>query len=249
MRRHRAQTCPQTSSRSCGRDSRRRPDPRRARPPRDPRRPAGRAVPRRPARLARKGSLAPDREARLAALDPDWLLPYGPDWHRKYHLLRHHLETGHDPATVTRDLVIDKAKAGGWLHRQYTAWDRLQQGQRTLLTSLGLTPTRTPLTPGTESGPRRRRGFEQSAALLRAFVERHGRTPGAREWIEADGERAMIGPWWCRTRIKQTAGHLSADHLRLIDEILPAATAQPRPSGQSEPPRDLAARPEDQPGG
>ncbi len=37
----------------------------------------------------------------LTALAPDWRLPHGADWHRKYHLLRAHLATGADPATLT----------------------------------------------------------------------------------------------------------------------------------------------------
>ncbi|WP_343245885.1 Helicase associated domain protein [Streptomyces sp. SID5785] len=78
--------------------------------------------------LARKGQLDPTRHAQLTALDPHWTLPHGPDWHRKYHLLRRHIEAGHDPATWHRDLTIDGVKAGGWLHRQLTAWTRLDEG-------------------------------------------------------------------------------------------------------------------------
>ncbi|WP_369253663.1 Helicase associated domain protein, partial [Streptomyces sp. R35] len=76
--------------------------------------------------LARKGHLDSTREAQLAALDANWTLPHGPDWHRKYHLLRRHIETGHDLATLHRDLVIDGVKAGSWLHRQFTTWTRLE---------------------------------------------------------------------------------------------------------------------------
>jgi hypothetical protein len=53
---------------------------------------------------------------------PHWILPHGPDWHRKYHLLRCHIEAGHSPATLRRDTVIDEVKAGGWLYRQFSAW-------------------------------------------------------------------------------------------------------------------------------
>ncbi|MFI1177231.1 hypothetical protein [Streptomyces melanogenes] len=42
-----------------------------------------------------------------------------------------------------------------------------------------------------------------------------------------DGERVMIGPWWCKTRMKQTTGQLSRDQQRLIDEILPPAHTTP----------------------
>ncbi|WP_329111931.1 helicase associated domain-containing protein [Streptomyces sp. NBC_01353] len=49
---------------------------------------------------ATKDQLAPERTADLTAIDPHWQLPYGPDWHRKYHLVRRHLETGR-PLTDT----------------------------------------------------------------------------------------------------------------------------------------------------
>ncbi|MFF2654290.1 Helicase associated domain protein [Streptomyces sp. NPDC058045] len=50
---------------------------------------------------ARKGLITPSREQHFTALDSNWQLPYGPDWHRKYHLLRRHIEAGHDPATLS----------------------------------------------------------------------------------------------------------------------------------------------------
>ncbi|MFD9567071.1 Helicase associated domain protein [Streptomyces sp. NPDC059994] len=180
--------------------------------------------------LARKGRLTPERAAQLTALDADWLLPHGPDWHRKYHLLQSHLADGHHPSTLHRDLVVGGVKIGGWLLRQHTAWDTLDAGQRELLTRLGATPDHSPRTtrqPPTQTGTRRRRTFTQNAELLRAFVERYGRLPGAREGIEVDGERVMIGPWWCKTRMKQTAGQLSSDQQRLIDGLLPPAPATP----------------------
>ncbi|MEV5149818.1 Helicase associated domain protein [Streptomyces sp. NPDC052727] len=174
--------------------------------------------------LTRKGHLDPTRTAQLTALDPNWTLPHGPDWHRKYHLLRHHIEAGHDPATLHRDLVIDGVKIGGWLHRQFTTWTQLQDGQRTLLAHLGLTPDQVPLparsknaTPGTRS---RRRSFHQTAELLRLFLERWGRPPNAREWMEIDGERVMIGPWLCKVRVKQSLHQLTEEQSQLMMGIL-----------------------------
>ncbi|WP_234018271.1 MULTISPECIES: DEAD/DEAH box helicase, partial [unclassified Streptomyces] len=178
--------------------------------------------------LARKGQLPEARRTRLTALDADWLLPYGPDWHRKYHLLARHLHTGHNPATLHRDTVIDGVKAGTWLQRQLTTWNTLDDGQRHLLTHLGLTPTHITLTtktrakkPTTPAGlntpkTRKRRSFEQTATLLHAYVERHGRPPGAREGIDADGERVMIGPWLCKIRTAQKNGQLSESRSQLI---------------------------------
>ncbi|WP_058041294.1 DEAD/DEAH box helicase [Streptomyces roseifaciens] len=173
--------------------------------------------------LARKGHLDPTREAQLTALDSHWTLPHGPDWHRKYHLLRRQIEAGHAPATWQRDLTIDGVKAGGWLHRQFTAWTRLDDGQRALLTHLGLTPDQVPLpAPKTSStsGTRTRRSFGQTAELLRLFVERWSRPPSAREWMEVDGERVMIGPWLCKVRTKQNLGQLTQEQGQLMIDIL-----------------------------
>lgn len=185
--------------------------------------------------LARKDQLPKPRHTRLTALDPDWLLPHGPDWHRKYHLLARHIQIGHDPATLRRDTVIDGVKAGTWLHRQLTTWSTLDDGQRHLLARLGLTPNRITLTTtktttsATPSTPRtrKRRYFEQTATLLRAFVERHGRPPRAREEIDVDGERVMIGPWLCKTRTTQKNGQLSEKRSQLIQSILREADVVP----------------------
>ncbi|MFE7029099.1 Helicase associated domain protein [Streptomyces sp. NPDC057621] len=173
--------------------------------------------------LARKERLAPDREAALTALDPDWKLPHGSDWHRKYHLLRRHLEDGNHPSTLTRDTLVHSVKAGAWLHRQLTTWPRLDPGQRDLLTRIGLTPDRIRLDlqrgAGGPSAPRRRT-FAQTAEILQLFVERWQRPPGAREWIDVDGDRVMIGPWLAKTRTKRNAGQLPASQAHLLEQIL-----------------------------
>ncbi|MFF3732960.1 hypothetical protein ACFYXM_22235 [Streptomyces sp. NPDC002476] len=143
--------------------------------------------------------------------------------------------------------MIDGVKAGSWLHRQFTTWHELNSGQRDLLTSLGLTADqvplrRTPRTPVT-SGTRKRRFFEQTALLLRAFVERHGRPPGAREWIEVDGERVMIGPWLCKTRTKQKADQLPKEQSKLMDEILREDRPGTAPDVPEEGPTDISKVP------
>ncbi|MCX4679043.1 Helicase associated domain protein [Streptomyces sp. NBC_01433] len=173
--------------------------------------------------LARKNNLDPTRETQLTALDAHWTLPHGPDWHRKYHLLRRHIEAGHAPATLHRDLVIEGVKAGSWLHRQFTTWTRLEDGRRTLLTHLGLTPGQVPSPAQSASATpraRTRRSFHQTAELLRLFVERRGRPPRAREWMEADGERVMIGPWLCKVRTRRNLHQLSEEKSQLMREIL-----------------------------
>ncbi|WP_369032768.1 DEAD/DEAH box helicase [Streptomyces adonidis] len=175
--------------------------------------------------LARKDRLTVDRDAQLTALDADWRLPYGPDWHRKYHLLRRHLEAGNHPSTLRRDTVVHGVKAGSWLHRQFTTWPQLEPGQRDLLARIGLTSDRVALDQkGTAGGPGtptpQRRTFVQTAEILRLFVERWGRTPGAREWIEVDGERVMIGPWLAKARTKHNSGQLPLSKAQLLSRIL-----------------------------
>ncbi|MFJ8957722.1 Helicase associated domain protein [Streptomyces sp. NPDC102381] len=172
---------------------------------------------------ARKGLLHPDRAAQLTALDPTWTLPHGPDWHRKYHHLRHYINAGNNPTALSRDTVIDGVKVGAWLHRQFTAWPQLDPGQHTLLARLGLTPDLIPLpapkTPNTSTSSRRR-SFGQTATLLRAFVERYHRPPTAREWIEAEGERVLIGPWLCKTRNRYRSGQLPQEQGELVQKII-----------------------------
>ncbi|WP_405680126.1 Helicase associated domain protein [Streptomyces sp. NBC_01238] len=162
--------------------------------------------------LATHHRLDETRTAALAAIDPHWQLPYGADWHRKYHLLHAHLTAGTDPATLTTNTILGSVKIGSWLARQLTQWDKLDPGQHQLLTDLDLTPTTNPLTP-----PRRtRRTFEQTVQLLELFLHREGRTPTARETITVDGERVQIGPWLAKARTKKRAGQLPPDQDTLL---------------------------------
>lgn len=188
--------------------------------------------------LDRKGRLTPARAAQLDALDPDWRLPHGADWHRKYHALRRHLEAGHHRATLTRDTVIGEMKAGSWLHRQLATWEQLEPGQRDLLTQLGLTPDRVSLdqkgAPGRQGAPRRRT-FAQTAEILQLFVQRWQRPPGAREWIEVDGERVMIGPWLAKASTKRKAGQLPESQAQLLSGILQEDWSAPH-TGWTAPP-------------
>ncbi|WP_333744874.1 DEAD/DEAH box helicase [Streptomyces ardesiacus] len=148
----------------------------------------------------------------LTSLAPDWRLPHGPDWHRKYHLLRAHLATGADPATLTRDTLLAGVKIGSWLHRQLTTWQALASGQQQMMTALGLTPDTNPLTPAR----RARRTFEETVQLLELFLHREGRAPTARETIRVDGDTVKIGAWLAKARTKHRSGQLPDDHVRLI---------------------------------
>ncbi|WP_405901820.1 Helicase associated domain protein [Streptomyces sp. NBC_00656] len=177
--------------------------------------------------LATHDRLDSARAADLTAIDAYWQLPYGADWHRKYHLLRAHLTAGNDPATLTKDTALGGVKIGSWLGRQLTQWNHLDPGQHHLLATLGLTPANNPLT-----SPRRaRRTFAQTVQLLELFVHREGRAPTAREVITVDGERVQIGPWLAKARTKKRAGQLPAEHDSLLATLFEGDwtndTAQP----------------------
>ncbi|MFE2828593.1 Helicase associated domain protein [Streptomyces sp. NPDC059271] len=178
---------------------------------------------------ARSGRLDPAREAALTALDPQWQLPYGPDWHRKYHLLARHIHAGHHPGTLTRGTTVNAVKIGGWLHRQLTDFNRLEPGQQELLTRLGFTADRALPTGGTKP---RRRTFEQTLLILRMFLDRWQRPPGARESIDVDGEHVMIGPWYTKNRSRLLAGQLPPHHTQMLTDLLTehGLTPTPRPA-------------------
>ncbi|WP_033226681.1 MULTISPECIES: DEAD/DEAH box helicase [unclassified Streptomyces] len=161
---------------------------------------------------ATKNTLDPARADALTALAPDWRLPHGPDWHRKYHLLRTHLATGADPAALTRDTQLAAVKIGSWLHRQLTTWQTLTSGQQQMMTALGLTPDTNPLTPAR----RTRRSFEETVQLLELFLHREGRAPAARETIRVDGDTVKIGTWLAKARTKHRTGQLPEAHVRLV---------------------------------
>ncbi|MQL62856.1 restriction endonuclease subunit R [Streptomyces vinaceus] len=162
--------------------------------------------------LATKNTLEAARADALTALAPDWRLPHGPDWHRKYHLLRAHLATGADPGALTRDTLLAGVKIGCWLHRQLTTWPALHPGQQHLMTALGLTPDTNPLAPAR----RTRRTFEQTVQLLELFLHREGRAPTARETIRVDGDTVKIGAWLAKARTKHRTGRLPETHARLV---------------------------------
>ncbi|WP_405628020.1 Helicase associated domain protein [Streptomyces sp. NBC_01174] len=177
--------------------------------------------------LAANDELTPARAEALSTLDPNWRLPYGADWHRKYHLLRAHLEAGNDPSALTPDIRIAGVNITSWLTRQLTRWTTLDPGQRDLLSTLNLTPATSPLVPSR----RTRRTFAQTVQLLELFLHREGRAPNAREMINVDGERVQIGPWLAKARTKKRGGQLPAEHDSLLGTLFEGDwandTAQP----------------------
>ncbi|WP_051879437.1 helicase associated domain-containing protein [Streptomyces sp. NRRL B-24720] len=135
--------------------------------------------------------------------------PYGADWHRKYHLLRRHLETG---TPLTPDTTTGSINLGSWATRQLTRWKSLEEGQRRLLAALDLTPATSTLTPR----PAARRAFAETVQLLELFLYRERRCPTARETITVDGDTVKIGPWFAKARAKHRAGQLPEGHGALV---------------------------------
>ncbi|MFF0794732.1 Helicase associated domain protein [Streptomyces spiralis] len=162
--------------------------------------------------LATKGELDTARAEALTALAPDWRLPHGADWHRKYHLLRAHLASGADPTALTRDTLLAGVKIGSWLGRQLTTWSSLADGQQQLMTALGLTPEANPLAPAR----RTRRTFEETVQLLELFLHREGRIPAARETVRVDGDTVKLGAWLAKARHRHRADQLPDHHVRLV---------------------------------
>lgn len=181
--------------------------------------------------LAGNGRLEAARASDLAAIDPDWRLPHGPDWHRKYHLLRAHAEAGHDVTALRPDTVIDGVKIGGWLQRQLASFSALHPAQQTLLTRIGLTPPDRPA-PQVRSP---RRTFAQTVQILELFLHRERRAPAAREEILVDGQHVRIGAWLAKARTKGRAGQLPPDHEALVSALFDgdwtSDSAQPVPLG------------------
>ncbi|MFJ4473137.1 Helicase associated domain protein [Streptomyces sp. NPDC089424] len=165
--------------------------------------------------LAAGNRLARHRAEALSGLADDWRLPHGADWHRKYHLLRAHLADGADAAALTHDMRLAGVNIGSWLHRQLTAFDRLDPGQQQLMTALGLTPDSNPLAPAR----RPRRTFEETVQLLELFLHREGRAPAARESIRVDGDTVRIGAWLAKARTRHRAGQLPDAHARLVGAL------------------------------
>jgi superfamily II DNA or RNA helicase len=166
--------------------------------------------------LATRGELDTGRAADLVAIDPDWQLPYGSDWHRKYHLLRAHLAAGHDPAALTADTHLGVVKVGSWLRRQFSTWDTLDSGQQRLLAAVGLTPEGHGLAGRSRPA---RRTFTQTVQILELFLHREHRAPTAREEITVDGETVKIGPWLAKTRTRQRSGQLSPEQAGLVASL------------------------------
>ncbi|WP_187282508.1 DEAD/DEAH box helicase [Streptomyces sp. MS191] len=172
--------------------------------------------------LAARGRLDPTRAADLDAIDPHWRLPNGPDWHRKYHLVRRHLETGQ---LLTPDTTTGSTSLGSWAIRQLTQWTSLEASQRQLLEALNLTPENGALTPR----PTVRRTFAQTVQILELFLHRERRAPAARETITVDGDTVRIGPWFAKIRTKQRAGELDVEHERLVAALFEGEWTQANP--------------------
>ena len=144
---------------------------------------------------ARKGKLSDEQQAALDAV-PGWQQW---DWWQWLHLLQQYMEEhGELPARVT---VYQGMKLGAWCCNQRVKRKAalLSQQQREALEAVPLWDW---------SPPTGRRGhFENWLALLRRFVQLHGRLPTQSEQMEG----RALGMWCNNQRQAQRKGRLAAD--------------------------------------
>ena len=145
----------------------------------------------------RPGALAglPEREAALAAIDPDWNPDWPLDWQRHYAGVREAVtELGADLVDLEPGVTIHGHDIGRWLERQRQAvvWHGLTDGQRQRLTVLGIEPQATSVAPeqqgpakGTEG---RSTAFTRGLAALEQYKERTGTVTVPRSHEEQLGD-------------------------------------------------------------
>ncbi|MBF6050253.1 DEAD/DEAH box helicase [Streptomyces sp. NRRL B-1677] len=176
--------------------------------------------------LRRPGALAgrPEREAALAAIDPDWNPAWPVAWQRHYAAVRELL--AEEDAALTELLpgvTVYGMDVGKWLawQRRHEVWTGLLDGQRQLLEALGIQPTEQ-----TEQSARtavRPRGdaFARGLAALRQFREREGHVWVPRQHVERfdDGEEVKLGIWLSNIKNPARRAKLSPDRMQALAEL------------------------------
>ncbi|GAA4886987.1 hypothetical protein GCM10023237_00040 [Streptomyces coeruleoprunus] len=161
--------------------------------------------------LRRPGALAghPEREAALAAIDPDWNPAWPATWQRHYAAVRELL--AEEDTTLTKLLpgvTVHGMDVGKWLARQreHTVWVALMRGQRERLEQLGITPL-----PASKEAPSKARegvwgAFERGVEALRQYKTRTGSFTVPRAHVETlpDGTEVKLGVWLTNTKTRRT---------------------------------------------
>ncbi len=194
---------------------------------------------RRPGGLGKDPQRAAERAARLAEIDPDWnpaAQGWTVDWQRHYAKVRACLHGGATPGEIRPGVTVGGEDVGLWLARQRTGWEQLADGQRELLTNLGIQPTTPTVSapggqaePGNETTawavvvPADATAWDRGLAALRQYQAREGHTRVPRKWIEAVHDDTghqhpiKLGVWLSNTKSRRAK--LAADKLRQLAKL------------------------------
>jgi len=176
----------------------------------------------------RPGALAdqPERQAALAAIDPDWNPGWPLEWQRHYAGVRECLtELGAELVDLEPGVTIHGHDIGRWLERQrqHNVWQGLMPGQRERLTALGVEPYPAPAEPE-QQAPRKAAGdrstaFTRGVAALAQYKERTGTLVVPRSHVEVmdDGTQSRLGVWISNTRSRRDK--LTPEQLTALQEI------------------------------
>ncbi|WP_399133782.1 helicase associated domain-containing protein [Streptomyces sp. Li-HN-5-11] len=160
--------------------------------------------------LRRPGALAghPEREAALAAIDPDWKPAWPVTWQRHYAAVRELL--AEEDTTLTELLpgvTVHGMDVGKWLARQreHAVWQALLPQQRERLEQLGITAL-----PAPKGTPAKARGgagsaFERGVEALRQYRLREGHLTVPRTHVETlpDGTQVKLGVFLSNTKTRR----------------------------------------------
>ncbi|MEU9165814.1 Helicase associated domain protein [Streptomyces sp. NPDC048424] len=173
--------------------------------------------------LRRPGALVghPEREAALAAIDPEWNPAWAPDWQRHYAAVREMLAEETAPARIEPGVTVHGMDIGRWLQKQcqHTVWARLMDEQRERLGRLGIQP----LPPGQEAPAKARTGgsgaFERGTAALAQYKTRTGSLTVPRSHVETvavDGQEHAVKLGVFLSNIKTRRAKLTPEQLAAL---------------------------------
>ena len=91
--------------------------------------------------LGTNSERAAERRRLLESIDPDWAPAWPIDWQRAYTVVRQLVDEGETLESILPGIRAGGEDIGRWIHTQRTSWERLSDGQRERLTTIGITPT------------------------------------------------------------------------------------------------------------
>ncbi|MFJ3966080.1 Helicase associated domain protein [Streptomyces sp. NPDC090036] len=173
--------------------------------------------------LRRPGALAghPEREAALAAIDPDWNPAWAPNWQRHYAAVREMLAEETTPARIEPGVTVHGMDIGRWLQKQcqHTVWAGLIDGQRERLEQLGIQP----LPPEQETPAKPHKGasgaFERGVAALAQYKTRTGTLTVPRSHLERlpEGTEVKLGVFLSNAKTRRAK--LAPDKLQVLADL------------------------------